>query len=247
VIGEGAHDPFTARALVFALLMSDEPDVREKQLGLLVKSTDAATVKATAKLGGPVAEFGPRGRRVLVDLAMPALRQLSGPQCEQFQKAVGELVHADGRVTLFEFMLQRMVGKYLTSTPAPARSAVAYYAMKPLAGDAQVLLSALAAADGKEDADVRAAFAAGVGKLQAGVDLAFLKSVEIAALDRALERLRQSAPAVKRRVVEACAFAVAADGVVQTEEGELLRAITTALDCPLPPLLGQQVATPAAV
>jgi hypothetical protein len=32
--------------------------------------------------------------------------------------------------------------------------------------------------------------------------------------------------------------------MVQTEEGELLRAITTTLDCPLPPLLAEHSAVP---
>ena len=70
--------------------------------------------------------------------------------------------------------------------------------------------------------------------------------VGITAIDSALDHLSQAAPGVKRRVVEACAFCIAADGIVQTEEGELLRAITTALDCPLPPFLAEHPAGTAA-
>ena len=43
---------------------------------------------------------------------------------------------------------------------------------------------------------------------------------------------------VKKQVIEACASAIASDGMVTTGEGELLRAIADSLDCPMPPLLG---------
>jgi hypothetical protein len=53
----------------------------------------------------------------------------------------------------------------------------------------------------------------------------------------ALDRLRKLAPFVKRAFLEACAVTVNADGRVATAEGDLLRAIATALECPIPPIL----------
>ena len=38
-------------------------------------------------------------------------------------------------------------------------------------------------------------------------------------------------------MLNACAHAVASDGVLQSREAELLRAIADTLDCPLPPFL----------
>ena len=42
---------------------------------------------------------------------------------------------------------------------------------------------------------------------------------------------------IKKCVLEACAACIGADGQVTVEEGELLRVISDALDCPMPPLL----------
>ncbi|HEY2084182.1 MAG TPA: TerB family tellurite resistance protein, partial [Verrucomicrobiae bacterium] len=50
-------------------------------------------------------------------------------------------------------------------------------------------------------------------------------------------RLNQAAPQIKKNVLNACAQVVAADGVIQEMEAELLRAMADALDCPMPPFL----------
>jgi hypothetical protein len=55
------------------------------------------------------------------------------------------------------------------------------------------------------------------------------------AFDAALSELAQASPQVKRAVIQAVVACVAADGQVTPEEGELLRAITAALACPMPP------------
>ena len=177
---------------------------------------------------------------MLLDLALPALRQLSGPQCTQFHQTVDALIDADGTVSLFEYMMRRILNKYLPVGGAARAAAVpAYYALKPLADDIAVVLSALASADEKDAAAVASAFNTGTARLGEDLSLSLRRPVALNAVDAAINRISQAAPGVKRRIVDACAYCVAADGVVQTEEGELLRAITTAWDCPLPPLLAQ--------
>jgi tellurite resistance protein len=52
-----------------------------------------------------------------------------------------------------------------------------------------------------------------------------------------LVRFAQAAPQIKKNVLNACAQTVAADGVIQEREAELLRAMADALDCPLPPFV----------
>jgi tellurite resistance protein len=56
-------------------------------------------------------------------------------------------------------------------------------------------------------------------------------------VDAALNRLNQAVPQIKKSVLNACVQVVAADGVIQEMEAELLRAIADALDCPMPPFL----------
>ena len=55
-------------------------------------------------------------------------------------------------------------------------------------------------------------------------------------LDEVLSRLNTIEGALKRTVVKAAAAAVAADGYLQRQEAELLRAICDGIGCPIPPL-----------
>jgi len=60
---------------------------------------------------------------------------------------------------------------------------------------------------------------------------------ELAQVDAALNRLCLAVPPIKKNVLNACAQTVAADGVMQVLEAELLRAIADTLDCPMPPFI----------
>jgi Zn-dependent protease with chaperone function len=245
VIDQAAREPFSARALVFSLLLSDDPAIREKQQAAIRTWANPITLEATVKLAPAVAALGSRARRILLDLTLPALRLMSDPQADQFRRVVKELVDADKEISVFEFMLYKILARQL---PPPGRNTspppAAYFALKPLLPDLQVVLSALAAADGKDSAAVEAAFRAGITRLDDPSSLTLQTPVGLPALDAALDRLALAAPGVKRRVVDACAYCVAADGIVQTEEGEMLRAVTSTLDCPLPPLLAENVSVP---
>ena len=59
-------------------------------------------------------------------------------------------------------------------------------------------------------------------------------------LEKATDLLKNLKPLQKPRLLKAMAICINADGVVTTEEAELLRAIASLLDCPIPPLLNQQ-------
>jgi hypothetical protein len=59
----------------------------------------------------------------------------------------------------------------------------------------------------------------------------------LAEFDAALQTLNQAVPAIKRRIVVACAACILANQEVTIREAELLRAICDTLDCPLPPLV----------
>jgi Zn-dependent protease with chaperone function len=66
--------------------------------------------------------------------------------------------------------------------------------------------------------------------------LALPASIDFTVLDKALEQLRHVKPLQKPRLLKEMLQCVRADGAVTVEEGELLRAIGAALDCPVPPL-----------
>ena len=58
-----------------------------------------------------------------------------------------------------------------------------------------------------------------------------------------LDRLAAASLPIKRLTLTAAAHVVGADGEVLVEEAELLRAISAALDCPMPPAGGEPAPT----
>jgi hypothetical protein len=121
------------------------------------------------------------------------------------------------------------------------KAVVQYYALKPLAPDCSILLSALAHVSSDDAAKCEEAFQQGARNLAAYAQspLVYMKSDEcdLSKVDTALNRLNQAVPQIKKSVLNACVQVVAADGVIQEMEAELLRAVADALDCPMPPFL----------
>jgi len=164
---------------------------------------------------------------------------------QQFRAAVQKLVESDGEIDLFEYVLQKVVLRHLEPYFLQARKPIIqYYSLKPLAGDCAVLLSALAYLGQDEPAKIEYAFQQGAQLLSyaAQVEHRLLPAAEceLAQVDDALNRLCQAVPQIKKNVLNACAQTVAADGVIQETEAELLRAIADTLDCPMPPFIPAQ-------
>jgi Zn-dependent protease with chaperone function len=237
-----ARDAMGASALIYGLLISTEPVMRAKQLDLLAQNTSAAVRQETERLLPEMAPVAANAKLPLVDLALPGLRQLSPAQYQQFGQAIRALIEADGEIDLFEYVLQKIVLRHLDSQFNGARKVVLqYYALRPLASDCSVLLSALAHVGSDDAAQCEAAFRQGANNLSyyAQAPLVYVASdqCDLPQVDTALERLNQAVLQIKKNVLNACVQVVAADGVIQEMEAELLRAVADALDCPMPPFL----------
>jgi len=240
-----AREGLGASTVVYALLLSDDEATRAKQLDELAAATSAAVRQETLRVLPEVQAVATHAKLPLVVLALPGLRHLSPAQFLQFRAAVQKLVESDGEIDLFEYVLQKIVLRHLEPHFLQARKPVIqYYALKPLAADCAVLLSALAYLGQDEPDKIEFAFQQGAQPLsyaaQVGLRLLPAAECELAQVDAALSRLCQAAPQIKKNVLNACAQTVAADGVIQEMEAELLRAIADTLDCPIPPFIPTQ-------
>jgi Zn-dependent protease with chaperone function len=244
MVQSAARDSLDATALIYAMLLSPDEPLRANQLTELAKRTAPGIDEKIASLWPEVAPIASRTRLPLVNLALPALRQLRPVEFEQFSKALQWLIESDGQIELFEFVLQKIVLRHLGSQlgiTSPA--SLQYHTLKPLLGDCTVVLSALAHAGNSHESEAEKAFQAGMPHLRSGTDrLQRLPRAEsgLKALDSALDRLALAAPPIKKNLLEACVFVVGADSLIQEREAELLRAIADTLDCPIPPFLDEK-------
>ena len=229
-------------------LLDSDPEVRRLQLAHLEAGAERGTSAEVLRLIPLIAPVGAAGRLPLVELALPALRQLSGPQYQQFRNTVEFLVASDRKLSLFEFALQRMLRRHLDSQFRQRRPDMdRYAALGPIADHMAVVLSSLAYTGHAPREGTGRAFEDGMRRFgiagNAGTMLP-REACSLAGLDRSLDRLAASAPQVKGRVLDACGATIASDGRVTIAEGELLRAIADSLDCPIPPLLAGPVPAP---
>jgi Zn-dependent protease with chaperone function len=240
---EAAHDPYGARALIFATLLDANADVRAAQLHALEKTTDPPVFELTLKLVPAVNQLDVRAYLPLVDMTLPALRALSPSQYQEFSKCFVQLVQADERLGLFEWTLHQILLRHLRPQFEPVRDhPIRYYGLQQLGPQISLLLSTLAYASQHDD---EVAFQAGVKHLRdVPVKLLPRQSCGVGQLDAALRELRHAAPKLRARLVDACSACICADQSVSVEEGELLRAICDMLNCPMPPLLAGQTVSP---
>lgn len=231
---KAAHDTYSARALIYGLLLDTSEPVRSRQLAALEQHAAPDAYRYVTKLMAALAELDPRSRLPLVSLALPALKQLSTDQYTTFKMCLGHLVMADKQISLMEWALYRIVIHNIEPPPRrPNRAALAN-----LRNECQVLLSALVHAGHMDESWARTAFdAAASGLPFEGLELLPRDAVSTAALESAVILLCNAAPSEKRPLMQALARAVESDGLITVTQAELLRAIADSLDCPLPPLL----------
>jgi len=235
-----AHEPHGARALIYALVLESDETVLQRQLDHLRRHADAGVPEAVDQARTLVARLAPALRLTLVDLALPALRQLSPEQYGRFRENLETLVAMDGRITPFEWALQKIVLHHLEMAfegKKPPLGTIGRIA--PLKHEIEVMMGYLAFHTHDSRMQALHAFQAGAGILaMEGLRMPPESDLTPERLEQALDRLTRLKPLLKPRLLKACAACVASDGRITPLEMELLRAFSALLDCPLPPLPG---------
>jgi hypothetical protein len=225
-----------------ALLLVKDPVLKTRQIKTLQKVAPTTVIRQILFLEDELKDVNPQLRLPILDLAMPALRQMSARQYAKFHELIQILVEADAKLSLFEFALQEIITHRLGTTFKRHKKEVIYNNIESLAVDAINILSKLARVGNPAEAAARAAFNSGWAKLYINDstrhwDMLPAGKVSFSALGVAIKRFSNATPGVKKTILDACAHCVLHDQKVTIEEAELLRAVAYALDIPLPPFL----------
>jgi hypothetical protein len=235
---EAIHDPFSARAVVFAMLLDDDEEICGNQLRIISDMEGDPTENESRKLSPLVNQSGRESRLPIVEMVQSSLTEMSEPQYQRFKKTVDELVKADGKIDLFEFMLQRVLIDHLDRQFYGKKPpAMKYHSLNAVMTEVGGLISCLAHV-GHTDADeTQNAYSQATGTLSGQApDLMSKRDCSLNVVSQSLDKLAQSSPAVKKQVLNAAMTCIAADGKVTVAEAELVRAVADSLDCPIPPI-----------
>ena len=230
------HEPFGAITAIYAMLLDADDGIRDSQIKALAAREHPALIQELQRLYPVLAGQPSRAKLPLVEMALPALRQLSPAQYSHFRDNLKQLAEADQKIDLFEYALARMVRRHLAPQfgDAPSRPPRATNAR--LMPAARVILSGLA----RHGSDADASFQQGAQRLPkrpAGFALLPANQCTLDDVSRALDKMAGAKPRFAKKFINACSHTVAHDGVVDEAEYELLRGICDSLECPLPPLV----------
>ncbi|HBO50590.1 MAG TPA: hypothetical protein DD471_01295, partial [Planctomycetes bacterium] len=239
-LAEAAQHPLSASALVYLLILPENKKERRKMVrtGLpgILGQDELGELSRLEKL---MPGLDAHARLPLLEMTAPALRTLTKRQAEDFLKRIDEIIKFDTRVDLREFCYATMIDFCLHgSGKLRGRHKKRYRKIKELAPDFSRILSVLSDA-GQDDSHARQrAFTAARKKLDGKVKLKYeAGGVEMTELRSSVGRLARSTLGIRKKALMACSHCVLADGIIEVEEAELLRAFAHALGIPVPPFL----------
>jgi len=236
VIKDAAREPYGARAVIYAMVLDKGEEVRARQLKRLQDHADPDVYTLTLKLMPELDGLDIKYRLPIINIAVPALKQLSIGQYKLFKDNLVALIEMDSRIDLLEWSLQKILfnhleGHFFKLTPPKAR----YAHPEPLKKEIELILSVMAYAGQQNQGDAEKAFRAATEMLAlTGLELLAKDNISLPNLDLALDKLARLKPLVKPRILKACVASIANDQKVLPVEVELLRAFSDVLDCPMP-------------
>ncbi|HSI10077.1 MAG TPA: M48 family metallopeptidase [Rariglobus sp.] len=239
VLRDAVHTPSGAAAIVCGLLLDPTDEtIRARQRELIRQHAGDTLASALPPLESALLSLPRATRLPLLLLTPPALRQLPPADFSRLLATLDELVHSDSRVSLFEFSLQKVLTHHLelAANPTGRRET---YSPADVSNEISVVLSFGARVGTTDETATLTAFNAGAAQfagLHPPIVLQTPALCELSHLDAALDKLALAYGPVKKRILTALASTVASDGQVDPDEAELVRALASALDCPMPVL-----------
>jgi Zn-dependent protease with chaperone function len=234
---QAARNPDQAAALLFALVQDGGEAVRATRLAQVRNGWGVETAQHVEALAPQVAELQPLQRMPLALLALPAVKHRPPEALRQLRDTIHELIHADGRVSVFEYALGTMLESQINDTLRPSAAADGRLKLEDVRDDIALLLAVFAHVGHADAREAARAFQRGLNAALPRVTMPYVAPTDWPQrLDQALLRLDRLLPMARQVLLEAVVAAILHDGQVTVDEYELLRTVCASLHCPLPPL-----------
>ncbi|MBN8224708.1 MAG: M48 family metallopeptidase [Xanthomonadales bacterium] len=230
-----------AMPLLLGLLLDEDGAVAARQRSEIVARCGEGMAAQAFELRRQYLErLHPSLRLPLASLSFPALRQRPRPELDGFLDTIEAMVHTDGRVSVFEYCLSKLLQVQVREALDPSRHA--RFGRNKVPGVRQefaILLAVVAQAGHPgEPMQAQRAYLAGLQRVLPRDHLPYAPPAEgVQALDAVWAPLDALVPAAKQVLVEALVDAASHDRQVSVAEAELLRTVCALLHCPLPPML----------
>ncbi|MFN7340016.1 MAG: M48 family metallopeptidase [Opitutia bacterium] len=220
-----AAEPVGALGLLFGLTLSVHGADRERQLAVIRRLVEGEVEREILRIAPQVAAL-PEGHRIpLLDLAMPALRELTSGQRAQVLAALDEtgVAASDG---LMGLLLRASARRHLSPEDPPGLRV-------PSAQEAdahrRLVLSAVVAMSRQDPPGRLRSHAAACRLLGVDPGSGPAESPDLAVVASSLGALRGLPVPARRDIVRACGVAMLSDGRAEPREAEIVRAVADLL------------------
>ena len=222
---EAAEDPVSAMAVVLGLILRSDPSQRAAQLVQAEPLAGGEVVREARRLDALLRAVPAGSRVALLDLSMPALRQLSPAQVAAFRTAL-ERAGYEAEDGLIVLLIQASMRRYLsTEKNQPSRPG-------DVAAACGLVLSAVVQTSGEDAAAQGRAYVLGAGVLgMSGLSVTMVPAaqVDLSKVDEALFVIAGQGVPARRQFVRAIGTAMLNDGRAEPAEVEIVRAVADSL------------------
>ncbi len=248
ILAEKAADPMEAMAIVLAVIVKGS-DLNEEGLKTWQEEVKKAQIQGFEELFNTQLEdlksVELANQLPLIELAMPALKQLSEKQYTTFKQLLEKAIDLDGVQSVFEQSIFKLVTRYLDvhfgfEKPEQVR----FRWSTQIKMEIQVVFSLVTLYGHQhieEPESAKALMDRAFEKAMAHLGLAgrerILDDHDLSTVfDAAVKRMTYCSLELKQRIVEALAICVEHDGQINEVEKELVLAIAATMNAPIPRL-----------
>lgn len=221
--------------VVYSLLLDKELTIRQKQLQYLSQVLSPTQMETIHRSSLLIEKLPATTKVPIIELAYPTLKQFSVDQYRRFREIVIEIFQCDGKVDLFEYTMQEFLLRELDHhLGLRKKTAPKYRTVNEVCEALQGTMSYLAHAGNDDLTAVVSAYTSGVAPFHLNLPLLDKSACTPLVFSKGLGQLILTVPSLQQELLHAFYRCIADDGVITETEGELIRAISAALDCPMP-------------
>ncbi len=231
------HASVSAKAIIYWMLLSEHDDVLKKQRIYLGKNESAELNHLLDSLRPNLLAMPKIERLNILELCIPALKNLSPHEFSDFKSVLLYLIKVDQKIEVHEWLLHRLLMHYLKPQFEKVKVPPAKYRnFNKLRNEAKYLLSHLSYVGAEQgQANYQKVFEKGFSVLDLGTTAIVPRDqLKVQDLSHSVHHFMHLYPLQKPLLLKACAACIQADQQVKLIQFELLRTVAALLDCPMP-------------
>lgn len=246
-LSSSAHSLEWAPEVMFYCLLDEDDELRENQLLAIVEEMGDISEQKLQHLMTSHGLVHPDQRLPLLEICFPTLKRRPLGDIEKILKTIDRLAAADSKIDSFEYLLSRLIKKYMHESYVPNRTRL--HGNKKLSSCVSELTQVVSViASHGQNSQSPAGLQAAQKAFRAGMAVANINHTNLSftddwqnELDKSIAKLDKLTAKDKSTVVAVLARTVLDDGEVVTAEHEMLRVICALIHVPLPILQQAEV------